>query len=37
MLDNIKDTCYYVVNNSKFVKINYDKLDEFIKKLNVKI
>ena len=33
MLDNIRDTCYYVVNNSKFVKINYDKLDEFIKEV----
>ena len=30
MLDKIKSTCYYVVDNSKYVKINYAKLDEFI-------
>ncbi len=36
MLDNIKGTCHYVVNNSKYVKINYDKLDEFINEINCK-
>lgn len=36
MLDNIKDTCYYVVNNSKYVGINYKKLDDFIKKIECK-
>lgn len=30
MLDKIKSTCHYVVDNSKYVKINYAKLDEFI-------
>lgn len=30
MLDKIKCTCHYVVDNSKYVKINYAKLDEFI-------
>ena len=30
MLENIKDTCQYVMNNSQHVKINYDKLDDFI-------
>lgn len=29
MLDKIKSTCHYVVDNSKYVKINYAKLDEF--------
>ena len=31
MLDKIIDSCNYVVNNSKNVKINYEKLDNFIK------
>ena len=30
MLDKIKSTCHYVVDNSKYVKINYAKLDKFI-------
>ena len=30
MLDKIKSTCHYVVDNSQYVKINYDKLDKFI-------
>ena len=30
MFDKIKSTCHYVVDNSKYVKINYAKLDEFI-------
>lgn len=34
MLDIIKSTCQYVVYNSKYVKINYNKLDEFIKKID---
>lgn len=33
MLDKIKSTCHYVVDNSKYVKINYDKIDEFIKNI----
>lgn len=34
MLDKIKCTCQYVMDNSEYVKINYDKLDEFIKKID---
>jgi hypothetical protein len=34
MLDKIKITCQYVMENSEYVKINYDKLDEFIKKID---
>ena len=34
MLDKIKSTCQYVEDNSKYVKINYNKLDEFIKNIN---
>lgn len=34
MLDNIKSTCQYVVDNSKYVKINYDRLDEFINNID---
>ena len=30
MLEDIKDTCKYVMDNSQHVKINYDKLDNFI-------
>ena len=30
MLDKIKSTCRYVVDNIKYVIINYAKLDEFI-------
>ncbi len=30
MLDKIKSTCHYVVDNSQYVKINYSKLDKFI-------
>ena len=30
MLDKIKSTCHYVIDNSEYVKINYDKLDKFI-------
>lgn len=31
MLDKIRSTCKYVVDNSTYVKINYNKLDDFIK------
>ena len=31
ILENVKKTCQYVVDNSKYVKINYHKLDDFIK------
>lgn len=34
MLNNIKSTCQYVVDNSKYVKINYDRLDEFINNID---
>lgn len=30
MFEKIIESCKYVMNNSKHVKINYDKLDEFI-------
>ena len=30
MLEDIKDTCKYVMENSQHVKINYDNLDDFI-------
>lgn len=36
MLDKIKSSCYYVVDNSKYVKINYEKLDEFINGIECK-
>ena len=36
MLDKIKNTCQYVVDNSKYVKINYVKLNDFINNLNPK-
>lgn len=31
MLNIIKESCKYVIDNSEYVKINYEKLDEFIK------
>ena len=31
MLEKILKSCEYVMCNSKYVKINYDKLDLFIK------
>lgn len=34
MLDDIKETCQYVINNSQHVKINYDKLDDFINNID---
>ena len=30
MLDKVLETCKFVVNNSKHVKINYDKANELI-------
>ena len=36
MLDKIKNTCQYVVDNSKYVKMNYVKLNDFINNLNPK-
>lgn len=33
MLQNITKTCLNVMNNSKYVKINYDNLNEFIKNI----
>lgn len=36
MLDKIKNTCQYVVDNNKYVKINYVKLNDFINNLNPK-
>lgn len=34
MLEKIIESCNYVMNNSKYVTINYDKLDEFIKEID---
>ena len=34
MLDNMKESCQYVMNQNQHVKINYDKLDEFIKNID---
>ena len=34
MLDKIKSTCHYVLDNSEYVKINYNKLDNFIEEIN---
>lgn len=36
MLNKIIITCEYVTNNSKYVKINYDKLDKFIVQIKIK-
>ena len=33
MLDNVLDTCKYVVDNSKYVKINYNNIDSLIDEL----
>ena len=33
ILDDIKNTCRFVINSSEHVKINYNKLDEFIKNI----
>ena len=34
MLDKIRSSCQYVAYNSKYVKINYDKLDKFISNID---
>lgn len=34
MFDKIRSSCKYVMDNSKYVSINYNKLDEFIKKID---
>lgn len=34
MLEKVKDTCSYVSKNSKYVVINYEKLDEYIKTID---
>lgn len=36
MLKKIKDSCKYVIDNAKYVTINYDKLNEFITTVNCK-
>ncbi len=33
LFDKIKSSTEYVMNNSNYVKINYDKLNDFIKKI----
>lgn len=34
MFNKIKSSCQYVADNSKYVKINYDKLDKFINNID---
>ena len=36
MLEKVIDSCKYVMNNSKYVIINFDKLDEFITTVDCK-
>lgn len=36
MLEKVIDSCKYVMNNSKYITINYDKLDEFITTIDCK-
>ena len=36
ILDKIHDSCAYVMKNSKYVNINYEKLDYFIKNIEFK-
>jgi hypothetical protein len=36
ILDKIHDSCAYVMRNSKYVNINYEKLDDFIEKIEIK-
>ena len=36
MLEKVIDSCKYVMNNSKYITINYDKLDEFISTIDCK-
>ena len=35
MLENIKKSCSYVAANSKYVKINYEVLNDYIKNMDV--
>lgn len=34
MLEKVISSCHYVINNSKYIKINYNKLDSFIKDID---
>ncbi len=34
MLDDVKRTCYYVMKASKYVNIDYEKIDQFIAKID---
>ena len=36
MLEKIKDSCNYVMDNAEFVTINYDQLNKFIKTIDCK-
>lgn len=36
MLENVIDSCKYVMNNAKFVTINYDKLEKYIATIDCK-
>ena len=36
MLEKIKESCNYVAKNSKYVSINYDVLDEYIKNIDLR-
>lgn len=36
MLEKIKESCNYVAKNSKYVSINYDVLDEYIKHIDLR-
>lgn len=36
ILDKIHDSCAYVMKNSKYVNINYEKLDDFINNIEIK-
>ena len=36
MFDKIQDSCAYVMKNSKYVYINYKKLDDFIKNIEIR-
>ena len=36
MLESVIDSCKYVMDNAKYVIINYDKLNEFITTINCK-
>ena len=34
MFEKINKTCKYVIDNSQYVKINYNRIDEFITKID---